>query len=130
MQLPERTQQVADVVGEPVDEHGERHGHTGEDVHDREDPQHHLLHAFGLLVHRGGRGVAAHRVPLHVPQARAHGEHEDADDDLAACAGRGERVGDLGAEERGRGELLRGGHVKGAQWRTLAAGDVRMAEST
>ena len=38
-------------MSEPVDEHGERHGHTGEDVHDREDPQHHLLHAFGLLVH-------------------------------------------------------------------------------
>ena len=44
--LPDGTQQVADVVGQPVHQHCERHGDAGEDVHDREHPQHHLLHHY------------------------------------------------------------------------------------
>ena len=125
--LPDGTQQVADVVGQPVHQHCERHGDAGEDVHDREHPQHHLLHHFSLLVRSALGHVALHAVVLHEPQAEAHQRHEDADDDLAVDVGSGEVLGHVHAEHVGGGELLGGGDVEGAEAGTvpeLATGDV------
>ena len=127
MDLPDGTQQVADVVGQPVHQHCERHGDAGEDVHDREHPQHHLLHHFSLLVRSALGHVALHAVVLHEPQAEAHQRHEDADDDLAVDVGGGEVLGHVHAKHVGGGELLGGGDVEGAEAGTVpefATGDV------
>ena len=123
--LPQRTAQVANVVGQPVHQHGEREGSTREDVHHREEPQHGLLHGLGLLVHRSSCHVALHVDVLHEPQAEAHQEHKDTDDHLAGSSCTGEVIGHTdNAEHIGLGELLGGGHIKGTERISLAVGDV------
>ena len=97
--LPDGTQQIADVVGEPVHQHSERHGNTGENVHDREHPQHHLLHHFGLLVCRRLSHVTLHAVVLHEPQAEAHQCNEDGDNYFAMHGG-GREIGRASCRER------------------------------
>lgn len=117
--------EVAHVVGQPVDQHGERHGDTGEDVHHREEPQHSLLHGLGLLVHRSSCHVALHAEVLHKPQAETHQEHEDTDDRLATSGSTGEVIGHAdNAEHIGLGELLGGCYVERAQRIAFTVGNV------
>ena len=123
--LPQCAAEVAHVVGQPVDQHGERHGDTGEDVHHREEPQHSLLHGLGLLVHRSSCHVALHAEVLHKPQAETHQEHEDTDDRLATSGSTGEVIGHAdNAEHIGLGELLGGCYVERAQRIAFTVGNV------
>ena len=126
--LPDGTQQIADVVGEPVHQHSEWHGNAGENVHDREHPQHHLLHHFGLLVCRRLSHVTLHAVVLHEPQAEAHQCNEDGDNYFAMHGSGREVISHVHAEHCGGRELLGCGDVESAKTLSVpefAACDVR-----
>ena len=55
--LEEGPSQIPEVIGQPVDQHGEGEVDAGEDVHDREDKGHHLLHLVLLALNGRSRNV-------------------------------------------------------------------------
>ena len=121
--LEERSAQIPQIVGQPVDQHGEGEVDAREDVHDREDEGHHLLHLVLRSLHGRPRHVPPNIMELRIEHGQAH-KHDEDHNDYAACTLCGhEVVRNPQPEESGLFEFSRHLPIEGTQGCPLAPGN-------
>ena len=121
--LEEGSAQIPKVVGQPVNQHCEGEIDAREDVHDREDEGHHLLHLVLLSLHGRPGHVPPDVVELRVEHGQAHEHDEDHYDYAARTLGGHEVVRNPQPEKGGLFEFPRHLSIEGSQRCPLATGD-------